>query len=57
MGSHKRTKCLASIVSRYHAYIVFQAWEELLQASHRAFVYIDVEITDMEQGEAIAGTR
>jgi len=26
-------------------------------ASHRAFVYIDVEITDMEQGEAIEGTR
>jgi hypothetical protein len=29
----------------------------LLQASHRAFVYIDVEITDMEQGEAIDGRR
>jgi hypothetical protein len=53
----KRSKCRAAIVSRYHACVVFQIWEEFFQASHRTFVHIDVEITDMEKGEAIKGTR
>ena len=53
----KRSKCRAAIISRYYAYVVFQVWEELFQASHRTFVHIDVEITDMEQGEVIEGTR
>ena len=52
----KRSECRASIVSRYHAYVIFQAGEELFQASHRACVHVDVGITDMEQGEAIEGT-
>jgi nucleoside-diphosphate-sugar epimerase len=53
----KRPECRASIVSRYRAYVVFQIWEEFFQASHRAFIHINVEITDMKQGEAIEGAR
>jgi hypothetical protein len=30
-------------------------WQEFFQASHRTFVHIDVQITDMKQGEAIKG--
>jgi hypothetical protein len=53
----KRSKCRPAIVSRYHANVVFQFWEEILQPSHSTFVHIDVEITDMEQGETVEGTR
>ena len=52
----KRPKRRAAIISRHHAYIAFQVREELFQSSHRTFVHIDVEIADMEQGEAIEGT-
>ena len=53
----ERSKCRASIVSRYHAYVVFQVWEEFFQTSHRTFIHINVEITDMKQGEAIENGR
>ena len=32
-------------------------WEELFQTAHCTFAHIDVEIADMEQGEAIEGGR
>jgi hypothetical protein len=53
----KWSECRASIVARYGADVTFQFWEELFQASHRALVHIDVEITDVEKREAIEGTR
>jgi hypothetical protein len=51
----KRAECRAAKVSRYGADVIFQVWEEFFQSSHRAFVHIDVEITDMKDGEAIEG--
>ncbi len=53
----KWSKCRGSIVSRYHAYIVLEIWEKFFQTSHRAFVHINVEITDVEQGEVMEGMR
>jgi hypothetical protein len=53
----KRSECRTPIVSGYCAYVIFQARKECFQASHRAFIHIDVEITDMEKREVIEGTR
>ena len=53
----KRSKCRAAIVSSNNACVVFQIWEQFFEASHRAFIHIDVEITNMKQGEAIKRTR